>query len=315
MTSQKPMLSIDQALTLLARMQAAAPAATAGKLGEIAALLQSLGHDNSYLVGLYGEALILPVANDVPRPAAQTPNVTPAREAGDEVSLSENDVLLLQLEEALRPRLSAVQSLVEPYTGGKTTTLSAEVKATLRQVRDHNRAAQALLNGVEMVVALQQGLLEMMPLIFSANMLLREAERQAQERAQSREQTLEVTYPDSELKAVGDYQRILVILLDLIDNASRYTPRGGHIRVKAESLGTHVLFSVDDNGIGLRPEDEEHIGEPFWRATDQPLVRQHPGAGLHLYQASRMLALQAGELVFSGEAEMGSTFSFMLPAP
>ena len=311
MTSQKPKLSIDQALTLLARMQAAAPTATADKLGEIAALLQSLSHDNSYLVGLYGEALILPVANGAP----QTPGVTPAGEDSDDVSLSENDVLLLQLEEALRPRLSAVQALVEPLTGSETTTLSGELKATLRQVRDHNRAAQALLDGVEMVVALQQGLLDMMPLIFSANMLLREAERQAQERAQGREQTLEVTYPDSELKAVGDYQRILVILLDLIDNASRYTPRGGHIRVKAESLGTHVLFSVDDNGIGLRPEDEAHIGEAFWRANDQPLVRQHPGTGLRLYLAAQVLALLEGELVFSGDDAMGSTFSFMLPAP
>ncbi len=312
MTSQKPMLSIDQALTLLARMQAAAPAATAGKLGEIAALLQSLSHDNAYLVGLYGEALILPVANDGPAPAP-LPAAAPATEA--EAVLGENDVLLLQLEEALRPRLSAVQALVEPLAGSGTSTLSPELKATLRQIRDHNRAAQAMLDGVEMVIALQQGLLDVTTLIFSANMLLREVERQAQERTQSREQVLEVTYPDSELKAVGDYQRVLVILLDLIDNASRYTPRGGHIRVKAESLGTHVLFSVDDNGIGLRPEDEAHVGEPFWRAADQPLVRQHPGTGLRLYLAAQLLALQAGELVFSGDAEMGSTFSFMLPAP
>lgn len=310
MTSQNPMLSIDQALSLLARMQAAAPAATAAKLGEIAALLQSLSHDNRYLVGLYGEALILPVASDMP-PA---PDTTPP--APDGVPLSENDVLLLQLEEALRPRLSAVQSLVEPLTGSAgTQLLSAEMKATLRQVRDHTKAAQTMLDGVEMVVALQRGLLDVTPLIFSANVLLHEAERQAQERTQGREQTLAVAYPDGELQAVGDYQRVLVILLDLIDNASRYTPRGGHIRVKAESLGTHVLFSVDDNGIGLRPEDEPHVGEPFWRATDQPLVRQHPGTGLRLYLASQVLALQQGELVFSGDPEMGSTFSFMLPMP
>lgn len=310
-TSSKSTLTIDEAQMLLARMQAAAPPATAAKLGEIAALLQSLSHDNAYLVGLYGEALILPVATD---DLPQMPAATPEPEV-EPPPVDEDDLLLLQLEDSLRPRLLAIQEMVEPWTGGETTTLSAEVKGAFRQVRDQSKAAQALLDGVQMVIAVRNGLVDVTPLIFSANMLMREAERQARERTEAREQSLSVVHPEGELDAVGDYQSLLSVLLDLIDNASRYTPRGGHIRIKAESLGTHVLFSVEDNGIGLRPDDEAQIGEPFWRASDQPLVRQHAGTGLKLYLAKQVLARQGGELIFSGEPEMGSTFSFMVPAP
>jgi signal transduction histidine kinase len=305
------MLNVDEALALLSKMQSAAPSATATKLADIAALLQSLSNDNAYLVGAYGEALILPVANDQ-QPPAPEPEYQPTYEL---TARDDADDLLAHLGDALRPRLNAVQTLVEPPNEGETTTLSTETKAILKQIREHNRAALTLLDGIEAVVDVRQGHVEVTPLIFSANMLMREAERQAQEQAASREQSLSVLHPDDELQAIGDYQSLLVILLDMIDNATRYTPRGGHIRLKAENVGTHILFSVEDNGIGLRPQDEPNIGQPFWRAMDQPLVRQHPGTGLSLYLAAQVLALQDGQLVFSGEPDMGSTFSFMLPAP
>lgn len=310
MTTQPPSLTVEDAQALLARMQAAAPPATAARLGEIAALLQSLSNDNAYLVGLYGEALILPVASD--QPAAAEPEAPPPQTPRP---MDDGDLLLLQLKDSLRPRLISIETLVDPLVGGETTALGLETKAALRQVRNHNRAAQALLDRVEMVVALRQGLIEVTPLVFSANMLLREAERHGHERAAEREQTISVQYPEAELQAIGDYQQILDVMLDLIDNASRYTLRGGHIKLKAESLGTHVLFSVEDNGIGLRPEDEARVGSAFWRAVDQPLVNQHAGTGLSLYAAKQLLSLQNGELICSGEPDMGSTFSFTLPAP
>jgi len=80
-------------------------------------------------------------------------------------------------------------------------------------------------------------------------------------------------------------------------------------------LGTHVLFSVADTGIGLSEDDLEHVGKPFWRGEHQRLVRQHAGTGLRLFLAQRILALQQGELIFSGESDFGSTFSFTLMIP
>ncbi len=115
--------------------------------------------------------------------------------------------------------------------------------------------------------------------------------------------------------ARGDFFQSMIILSDLLDNAVRYTPDGGTIRLSIDNLGSHVLFSVADSGIGLRPEVMDQVGTAFWRDESQPLVRESTGTGLSLFLAKQMLALQGGELIFSGQADLGSTFSFTLATP
>jgi len=93
----------------------------------------------------------------------------------------------------------------------------------------------------------------------------------------------------------------------------RYTPEGGASRIAVDNLGGYVLFTVADNGIGLNEQEMAYLGQPFWRGLHQPLVRAHRGTGLRLYLARRVLAMQDGELFFSGESGRGSTFSFTVP--
>jgi signal transduction histidine kinase len=140
------------------------------------------------------------------------------------------------------------------------------------------------------------------------------AQQIVQPRARIREHEIVLQAEDSLPKVRADFERSLIILIDLLDNAIRYMPNDGSIRLSADTLGTHVLFTVADAGIGLTAEDCEQVGKPFWRAMRQPLVRHHPGTGLRLFLAKRILALQGGELFFSGEPNLGSSFSFTLPA-
>src|SRR5690606_32334537 len=104
-------------------------------------------------------------------------------------------------------------------------------------------------------------------------------------RASARGHELALAVPESVPMVHGDFYQALLVLTDLLDNAIRYTPPGGTIRLSVDGLGTHVLFSVADNGIGLRPEDMDTVGQPFWRGEHHPLVRQHPGTGLSLFLA------------------------------
>ena len=81
----------------------------------------------------------------------------------------------------------------------------------------------------------------------------------------------------------------------------------------AETLGTHVLFSIADNGIGLSSEDMEQSAKPFWRALHQPLVRQHPGTGLRLYRAQQMLSPARQRTAVLRRAGHGQHFQLQLP--
>jgi signal transduction histidine kinase len=169
---------------------------------------------------------------------------------------------------------------------------------------------------VERLVALMRQEVQINWANLIATELLEEAHQRVTDRAAQNHHEITTHIPDIVPMAYGDFYQSLLILTDLLDNAIRYTPPGGHIRLSVDSLGTHVLFTVSDNGIGLRPEDTEKVGKPFWRGDHHPLVRYNAsGTGLSLFLAKQILALQDGELIFSGEPDLGSTFSFTLPAP
>jgi len=280
------MLTHAEALELLRRMQAAAPAPIAAKLRDIAALLHSL--------------------------PATAPLVEPPAPATDEL-FTDSDVLLLQVDEAIRPNLTTVKALAEGVLAGTFGNLNAEQAEHVETIGATLRSAIGILDSVQQMLAIQRGVLEVAPLVFSTTLLLRDVEREVQADVFARELELSVSLAPGDLRAVGDYPRIRRILLDLLENAIHYSMIGTKISLSAENLGTHVLFSVEDNGIGLSEDDLTHIGETFWRALHQPLVRQRPGTGLRLHLARELLALQDGELIFSGEAGVGSTFSFTLP--
>lgn len=110
----------------------------------------------------------------------------------------------------------------------------------------------------------------------------------------------------------GDAQRVTAILQRLIDNAIRYSPPGGSITVRLERAGAHVIFSVEDSGIGIPKADQRHIFEKFFRSRSASEM-QTEGAGTGLYIARATIEKLGGRISFSSEEGRGSRFSFTLP--
>jgi signal transduction histidine kinase len=267
-------------------------------------LLQSLTEENSYLTTLLNEPAPPPVSDwqePLPPPA-------PTPEAGLDTSL------FAGLNDALRPPLIAIRGRAELVQAGLLGQITAEQDQWLQAIHENTDRAFAVLDALQEMIALQQGRVQLEALNFISTDLLAEAWERLRDQARALNHQITIHAPETVPLAHGDFYQSLIILTDLLSNALRYTPPGGGIRLSVDNLGTHVLFNVADNGIGLAPEDLEYIGRPFWRGSHR-LVRQHPGTGLRLYLAKQVLALQGGELIFSGEPDLGSTFSFTLPAP
>jgi signal transduction histidine kinase len=218
------------------------------------------------------------------------------------------------MQQTLRPTIMLVREHAERLYMGKMGSMTTEQIAAVRLIRDHVDSAVSLLDSAELVMALQQSRFRVELSTFLCTDLIRRARDMMQAGARAREQRIAIYPPDRPLYAHADFDASVAILIDLLDNAIRYTHKGGAIRLTIDDLGTHVVINVADNGIGLTEEDTANVGKPFWRAAHQPLVRDNPGSGLRLYLAERILALQGGELIFSGEPNVGSTFSFTLPA-
>lgn len=110
----------------------------------------------------------------------------------------------------------------------------------------------------------------------------------------------------------GDDEALRRLFFILIDNAIKYTPEGGRVVVGLSTTNGRAVASVTDSGIGIAPEDEQHIFDRFWRA-DKVRSRGMGGAGLGLSIARWIISSHDGAIDVSSAPGKGSTFTVSLP--
>lgn len=131
--------------------------------------------------------------------------------------------------------------------------------------------------------------------------------------AEAREQSLVADLPAA-LPLVGDRDLLLQAVANLLDNALKFTPPGGMVRLSARLAGAAVEIAVADDGPGLGPADRARAGERFYRAD---AARTTPGSGLGLSLVRAVAALHGGEVALGdthpGQAPPGLTVMLRLP--
>ncbi len=130
--------------------------------------------------------------------------------------------------------------------------------------------------------------------------------------AEERSQELTGEIPP-DLRVTGDRDQLTRLFLNLLDNAMRYTPKGGIIRVAGRSGEGRVTVEVADTGVGIAAEDLPHVFDRFYRGDKARTGgdRDHHGLGLAIAQA--VTHAHGGEITVRSELGRGSTFMVMLP--
>jgi signal transduction histidine kinase len=98
----------------------------------------------------------------------------------------------------------------------------------------------------------------------------------------------------------------------LIENAVKYSPNGGVVRIGARAEGDMAIIYVSDQGIGIPPEEQELIFERFYR-VDTRLRRDQPGSGLGLFIARAIVEAHGGRIWVESQVGRGSRFFFTIP--
>ena len=101
------------------------------------------------------------------------------------------------------------------------------------------------------------------------------------------------------------------VVRNLVENALKYTPPGGNVTLALRRAGDEAELTVQDDGVGIAPEDLPHVFERFYRA---PAVRGRSGAGLGLAIAASIVRAHGGRLAADSAPGEGSTFTVHLPA-
>ena len=127
-----------------------------------------------------------------------------------------------------------------------------------------------------------------------------------------RDVELELHLPSDGVRAVGDPERVRQVLVNLIENAAKYSPGGGCVDVLLATTDEGVRFTVRDEGLGIPPAEQDRIFEKFYR-LDASMSRGVGGSGLGLFICRELVDLMDGRIWVTSQPGVGSTFSFELP--
>jgi signal transduction histidine kinase len=135
----------------------------------------------------------------------------------------------------------------------------------------------------------------------------------AQPRITSRRQELRTSLPREEIRCHVDAVRLVQILINLLDNASKYTPDGGHIELAVVCRPRTVDLTVHDDGVGIPPDKLREIFEPFTQLRS-PDARPSEGLGVGLALVDKLVKMLDGSLrAASAGPGKGAEFTVSLP--
>jgi signal transduction histidine kinase len=124
--------------------------------------------------------------------------------------------------------------------------------------------------------------------------------------------TVDLSVASTVEPAFADRNRLQQVLVNLLDNAVKYSPNGGHVSAKVESTSDAVRISVADQGLGIPAAEQHRVFEKFYR-LDTELSRAGGGTGLGLYITRELVRRMGGTVSVESEPGVGSTFTVELP--
>jgi signal transduction histidine kinase/CheY-like chemotaxis protein/HPt (histidine-containing phosphotransfer) domain-containing protein len=235
-----------------------------------------------------------------------------ARAAADAASRAKSG-FLANMSHELRTPLTAIMGYAELLLSPATT--DAERIANAETIRRNGEHLLGVLNDILDLSKIEAGkmtveatLCDLPGLLLDVASLMRV---RAVERGLDFELALDSPVPE---RVVSDELRLRQILLNLVGNAVKFTPKGGiKIRARVEPAGPTLVVDVVDTGIGLKPEQLDHLFLPFSQ-VDASATRRFQGTGLGLDLSRRLARMMGGDVHVRSEAGRGSTFSLTLPA-
>ena len=192
---------------------------------------------------------------------------------------------------------------------GKT---NEEQRQCLNDILDSSRHLLNLINGVLDLSRIESGKEELKPENIVLTGVIESLSRAMMPVLAPRKQSLDVEIEEGLPLVYADEVKLGQVLLNLVDNSSKFTPDGGKLKIEAVREGEWCRVSVVDNGLGIREEDQERIFEPFCQLGN-PLVKERGGTGLGLAVVRQIVEKYGGRIWVESEPGKGSRFNFTVP--
>jgi heavy metal sensor kinase len=211
-------------------------------------------------------------------------------------------------------RSEAEVALSEPETSNQ------ELRESIAIFKDETKRLTGIVEDLFMLARADAGQYKLTPKEFYLDELAGEVTRAVRTLAAERKLTLQLDAVE-EMPFLGDENLVRRLLLNLVDNAIKYTPKEGAVTVSGKRDGKRYVITVSDTGRGISTEAQSHIFERFYRAdsarsrAEDDTAGLTSGAGLGLSIARWIAEAHDGSLELLHSSAVGTVFQLVLPAP
>jgi two-component system phosphate regulon sensor histidine kinase PhoR len=211
----------------------------------------------------------------------------------------------------LRTPLTAIRGYAETLRDGALLD-SGRVREFADVIHRHARRLQALIEDLLDLSSIEQGQSRMDVGAMSLHEVVSQVEAMVKPLVAGKHQVLNVRVPATLPRIRADRDRLAQVLINLLDNAVKFTPEGGTIVLHAKPGHGRVVINVKDTGVGIPPEDLPRIFERFYR-VDRSRDRREGGTGLGLAIAKHLTQAMGGAIEVQSTPGSGTDFQLTFP--
>jgi len=212
----------------------------------------------------------------------------------------------------LRTPLSAIKWETELMLKKFKKGLNKKQVKNIENIYAINQRMIHLVNDLLDVARIDQNRLILKKQKFNFAEIVGEVVAENSPKAKSRNIRIDINAKKEAPFALGDAEKIRLVVENLLDNAVKYTNSGGKIKISIFKSGQFLIFEIKDNGLGIPEEQTGRVFEKFFR-SDNASKYQTDGTGLGLYIAKNIVEQLGGKIWFQSIENVGSVFSFSLP--
>jgi CheY-like chemotaxis protein len=224
------------------------------------------------------------------------------------------DEFLAGMSHELRTPLTAILGMSEVLQAEVFGALNEQQLGYVRTIEESGRLLLALINDILDVSKIEAGKLGLCITSVSVSALCKACLALVRQAAEEKGLTLFCSIDETLTTVEADERRLQQMLVNLLNNAIKFTPAGGEVGLKVVGDGAReaVDLTVWDTGVGIPEEDMARLFKPFAQ-LDGSLSRQHPGTGIGLALVCRLAEQHGGGVTLESEVGRGSRFTVSLP--
>lgn len=244
------------------------------------------------------------------RVAERTAELVVAKERAESADRIKS-AFLATMSHELRTPLNSIIGFTGILLQGLAGPLNEEQRKQMTMVQDSSRHLLALINDVLDISKIEAGQMEISYTSFTLRPSIEKMVKIVTPLVEKKGITLYLDITDDVTVITSDRRRLEQVLLNLLNNAVKFTEKG-EVRVSCRSDHDYYLLSVSDTGIGIKPEEIPGLFQPFHQ-IDTGLTRRHEGTGLGLSICRKLLGLMGGTIDVESRWGRGSTFTMRFP--